>query len=279
MNVQRLTAFATEQGGGNPAGVVIEERSIPEPEMRRIAREVGYSETAFAVREESGNADWRVRYFSPSSEVPFCGHATIALGATLAQRFGNGRYSLRLNDSTISVEGVSSPTGMSATLHSPPTSNAPVPKTLLQDALDLFGYDSSEIDDSLPPALINGGGNHLLLAVKHRETLARMRYDLARGKKLMDSHGLVTIDLVFVRNHTTFDARNPFASGGVYEDPATGAAAAALAGYLRDIDWPMGDRIDIYQGEDMGHPSHIVVQPPESPGGSAGVSGLVRPIE
>ena len=49
--------------------------------MQRIAAEVGYSETAFAMRDGDR---WRVRYFSPEAEVPFCGHATIALGAALA---------------------------------------------------------------------------------------------------------------------------------------------------------------------------------------------------
>ena len=46
---------------------------------------------------------WRVRYFAPEIEVPFCGHATIALGAVLGERFGEGRYKLYLNDSEISV--------------------------------------------------------------------------------------------------------------------------------------------------------------------------------
>jgi predicted PhzF superfamily epimerase YddE/YHI9 len=70
--------------------------------MRRIATEVGYSETAFAMPQ--GDA-WRVRYFSPESEVPFCGHATIALGAALALAHGNGVYRLHLNSADITVSG------------------------------------------------------------------------------------------------------------------------------------------------------------------------------
>ena len=81
MNLKRIAAFADNAQGGNPAGVLISDELPEDNEMRRIAAEVGYSETAFAM--PLGDS-WRVRYFSPESEVPFCGHATIALGAALA---------------------------------------------------------------------------------------------------------------------------------------------------------------------------------------------------
>ena len=76
-----------------------------------------------------------------------------------------------------------------------------------------------------------------------------------------------------------FHSRNPFASGGVYEDPATGAASAAFAGFLRDIDWPHGGEIDIVQGEDMGARSLIKVELSEIRGSSVRVSGATRSIE
>jgi len=64
--------------------------NIPtDTEMLKTAKQVGYSETAFLEQVEDG---WRIRYFSPEIEVPFCGHATIASGAALAQVFhGRGR--------------------------------------------------------------------------------------------------------------------------------------------------------------------------------------------
>ena len=100
MDVQRIAAFSDGEAGGNPAGVVIGDALPDSAEMQRIAAEVGFSETAFAAPLEGG---WRVRYFSPESEVPFCGHATIALGAALARRSGDGVYALTLNDARITV--------------------------------------------------------------------------------------------------------------------------------------------------------------------------------
>src|SRR6516165_9617013 len=76
-----------------------------------------------------------------------------------------------------------------------------------------------------------------------------------------------------MRNRQLFHVRNPFASGGVYEDPATGAAAAALGGYLRDIRWPHGNTIEIVQGEDMGMRSRIRAEISPVPGASIRVSG------
>nr|CAA6805287.1 MAG: Phenazine biosynthesis protein PhzF like [uncultured Thiotrichaceae bacterium] len=61
----------------------------------------------------------------------------------------------------------------------------------------------------------------------------------------MRDAGLVTVMFIYSETEQYFHTRNPFASGGVYEDPATGAATAAFAGYLRNISWPHGGVIDI----------------------------------
>jgi predicted PhzF superfamily epimerase YddE/YHI9 len=73
-----------------------------------------------------------------------------------------------------------------------------------------------------------------------------------------------------------FHVRNPFAAGGVYEDPATGAAAAALAGYLRDLGWLDSGEIDLIQGEDMGMRSRLYAHVTSEPGASIRVSGTAR---
>jgi predicted PhzF superfamily epimerase YddE/YHI9 len=73
-----------------------------------------------------------------------------------------------------------------------------------------------------------------------------------------------------------FQMHNPFASGGVYEDPAAGAATAAFAGCLRDLGWPHGSAIDIVQGEDMGQRSCLRAQISSEPGSSICVSGTAR---
>ncbi|MQR00569.1 PhzF family phenazine biosynthesis protein [Glaciimonas soli] len=272
-DIQKFAAFSDGDHGGNPAGVWIGDALPDTVAMQRIAAEVGFSETVFATPTEDG---WRVHYFSPESEVPFCGHATIALGAALSQAHGDGLFHLTLNNAKITVEGQRQGSLIAAALQSPATHSAAVSTTLLADALALFGYAENDIDDRIPPAIAHAGANHLVIALNSREKLSAMRYNLADGRSLMHQAGLATIVLAFAETPQLFHARNPFASGGVYEDPATGAAAAALAGYLRDIAWPHGGAIDIIQGEDMGHGSRLHADIPAAIGSTIRVSGTVR---
>lgn len=272
-HILRIAAFSDGDAGGNPAGVWIGESLPPADEMQRLAHAVGYSETAFAAPQGEG---WRVRYFSPASEVPFCGHATIALGAALARRDGDGVYALALNDADITVEGRHEGERVAAALQSPPTWSRPAAPELVAEALLLFGYHEADLDPRIPPGLAHAGANHLVLALASRDLLAAMRYDQEAGRALMTKYGLTTIVLAWVENLQRFHTRNPFAIGGVYEDPATGAGTAALAGYLRDLGWPHGGAIDVVQGEDMGMRSLLRAEIGAEKGSSIRVSGTAR---
>ena len=276
MTVLKLAAFSQNGQGGNPAGVAFYDSMPSAEEMMSIAKEVDYSETAFLVKQADG---WRVRYFAPELEVPFCGHATIALGAALGERFGEGTYKLILNDSEISVSAKKSELGMSATLQSPETWSKDAPTDAVDKILAGFHMDSSQLDLNFPIRYAGAGAKHLILFVKDRATLANMKYDFDTVRALMMAEGLITISLLWQESDSVIHSRNPFAAGGVYEDPATGAAAAALAGYLRDIGWKGSKTFTILQGEDMGVPSRLNVSFTEKSGESISVSGEVRHIE
>src|SRR5882724_2433414 len=193
MDVQRIAAFSQGTNGGNPAGVVLCEALPPADRMLAIAAEVGYSETVFAAPSEDG---WRVRYFAPEIEVPFCGHATIALGAALALAHGDGTFTLQLNDTRITVTGWRKDSAWMAALQSPPTRSAPAPQELVEAALGLFAYTARDLDPNLPPAVAEAGARHLVLALTSRQKLAAMHYDLEHGQRLMTAAGLITISLV-----------------------------------------------------------------------------------
>lgn len=275
MNVLKIAAFSDGDSGGNPAGVVLCETLPDGQEMQAVAADVGFSETAFAALEEGGDI-WRVRYFSPESEVPFCGHATIALGAALAEKFGPKKYMLRLNDAEISVEGEPAEDQYAAALQSPPTRSEPLDEAEVEATLALFGYTRAQLDENIPPARMHGGADHYIVALKNRNDLSAMNYNLDSGRQFMKNRDLVTIMFVWQEDEKHFHARNAFASGGVLEDPATGAAAAAFSGYLRDINWPHGAKITIIQGEDMGSRSVITADIGDDVGSSIRISGATR---
>ncbi|MEL6793042.1 MAG: PhzF family phenazine biosynthesis protein [Pseudomonadota bacterium] len=271
MDIERISAFSVGEDGGNPAGVVIGDAHPEATDMARIAAEVGYSETAFAAR--MGEA-WRVRYFAPASEVPFCGHATIALGAALGGRFGVGVYDLILNDARISVEAMA---GARAALTSPPTSQPELDPALTTEARRIFGVADEDLHPDLPIARISAGADMLMIPLSSRARLARMEYDQAAGKALLDAHGIIGAYFVHQAEARRFDVRMAFPTGGVFEDPATGAAAAAFSGWLRDSGRLSGV-IEIMQGEDMGAPSRITARSTPDIGAPIRVEGATRRI-
>jgi PhzF family phenazine biosynthesis protein len=259
----RLAAFTGDPAGGNPAGVWIGDVLPPAAEMQRIAAEVGYSETAFLAPDASRQPGrWRVRYFSPLAEVPFCGHATIASGVALAGRDATTpQLVLATNDGEVPVSVTTGRDGLStATLTSVEPWVRDAPPMLVDRTLGYLGWRLDELDPALPPAVAFAGARHLVLAVQDLETLGRMAYPFEPVKALMLEHDLTTIQLAWREGPRSFRARDPFAVGGVVEDPATGAAAAAFGAYLRhlgEIEPPA--TFEITQGVEMGRPSHLTV--------------------
>jgi PhzF family phenazine biosynthesis protein len=217
--------------------------------------------------------------FAPETEVPFCGHATIASGAVLGELYGEGTYKLFLNQGEISVTVSRSKSGVfSAALQSPNTWSEIAPQEYVEKLLENFNFSISDLNSTYPVSFAFAGAKHLIVVLSEHEKLTEMSYEFEPVKSLMQKEGLTTINLVWIESTQTIYSRNPFPPGGVYEDPATGAAAAALAGYLRDINWQGERSIEILQGQDMGIPSRLFVQFTESTGESIKVSGETRKI-
>ncbi|MEM7585264.1 MAG: PhzF family phenazine biosynthesis isomerase [Acidobacteriota bacterium] len=273
--LHRVTAFATDPAGGNPAGVWIGDALPEAATMQRIATEVGYSETAF-VAPESG-FERTIRYYSPKAEVSFCGHATIATGVVLGDTHGDGTYRLATSIGEVPVSVQVRDGQREASLTSVEPRQSPVSGQVLEAALELLGWQGSELDPGIPPMRAYAGAWHLVLAVAQRERLAELDYDFDALEKLMLEDGLTTLQLVWRDSEGVFHSRNPFPVGGVVEDPATGAAAAALGGYLRDAGLLTAPaQLLIRQGEAMGRASRLHVEIPTV--GGIVVSGTAVPI-
>jgi PhzF family phenazine biosynthesis protein len=272
----RLAAFTTDPTGGNPAGVWIGD-ALPQPsEMQRIAAEVGFSETAFIA--PSHGAKRTARYYSPEAEVSFCGHATIAAGVVLGELDGDGTFYLSTMVGEVPVSVRTKDGLQEASLTSVEPSWAAVPDTLLYEALSHLHWTNSELDPQIPPALAYAGAYHLILAAASLARLNQLDYDFAGMKKLMLKENLTTIQLVWRESERVFHARNPFPVGGVVEDPATGAAAAAFGGYLRAAGMitPPATLL-IRQGEAMGRASRLQVDIPIT--GGIVVTGTAVPLD
>ncbi|MET9660637.1 PhzF family phenazine biosynthesis isomerase [Streptomyces sp. NPDC006510] len=268
IEVLHYTAFSADPEGGNPAGVVLDASGLDDAAMLAVAAELGYSESAFLTgRNEPGGEgapaarEYTIRYFSPKAEVPFCGHATVASALALAERDGPGDLVFSTPAGTVPVTVTRQGTELRATLTSVEPEVVDVAPDDLTEALAALDWPASDLDPALPPRIAFAGARHLVLAAATRERLAELDYDFARLETLMHRLDLSTLQLVWRAAPDVFHVRDPFPVGGIVEDPATGAAAAAFGAYLRAEGLvPDAAVLTLHQGEDMGRPGTLTVE-------------------
>jgi PhzF family phenazine biosynthesis protein len=275
----RLSAFPDGDAGGNPAGVVLDAAGLDDASMQAIAADIGYSETAFVFDRRPDGAV-PVRYFSPISEVPFCGHATIATAVALAERDGASTLMFRTPVGDVRIVTSVDRHGVVAAAF---TSIEPVVCDVDPDALaallEVLGLTTEDLADGYPPLLSHAGNPHPQLVLAMRERFDSFTFDPGVLRALMDAQGWTgTVTALYVSSPTELHARNPFPVGPITEDPATGAAAASTGAYLRAIGkvTPPTDLL-IHQGSHVGRPSLLRVHVPVA--GGITVSGGAVPIQ
>ncbi|MFJ9596025.1 PhzF family phenazine biosynthesis protein [Streptomyces virginiae] len=264
--VLRYTAFSGDPNGGNPAGVVLDASGLDDAAMLEIAAGLGYSETAFLTAPPEGlggqeGRSFTTRYFSPKAEVPFCGHATIATAVALGERIGPGELLLATPAGTVPVSVTAEDGRLRATLTSVEPHTEEIGDADLTEALAALDWPRADLDPAFPPRIAYAGARHLVLGAATRARLADLDYDFARLEALMHRLDLTTVQLVHRAGPAEFHVRDPFPVGGVVEDPATGAAAAAFGAYARELGLvPAGAELTLHQGADMGRPGVLTVE-------------------
>jgi PhzF family phenazine biosynthesis protein len=233
--------------------------------MQAIAAAVGYAETAFVTDPAVGGDPRRsrVRYFSPIAEVPFCGHATIALAVVLSTRVGAGTFAFDtpVGPVVIETEGVGEQTKASFTAIEPRINTFSA--GVLAELLGLLGITEEDLDPVFPPRTAYSGNWHPVLFIDQRRVFDSLNFDPDAVRQLMNVHNWTTVAVLHRRTEQEFEARNFFPVGVMTEDPATGSAAAAVGGYLRVmglVEPPA--RIFIQQGRHVGRPGLLTVTIP-----------------
>lgn len=280
--VLRYAAFSDDPDGGNPAGVVLDASALDDVEMQRIATGLDYSETAFVTAVASDGAR-TLRYFSPISEVPFCGHATIATAVAIAEREGPGPLRFATPVGEILIETRREAGGLSAAFTSAEAGAGPFPEFVLEGLLELLGLDRTQLDDRYPPRIAFAGAVHPVIVIAERAAFDAFRFDPGAARAFMEAQEWPLTIAVLHRlpdaadDVMRFEARNIFPVGRITEDPATGSAAAAFGGYLREIGAVRPPaRVIVEQGRHVGRPGRLTVDIHES--GEVVVSGPAVPI-
>lgn len=272
--VLRYSAFAVTPDGGNPAGVVLDAGGMTDERMQHIAAHVGYSETAFLVArtDDDGVPRYRVRYWSPAAEVPFCGHATVATAVGLAERDGPGDVVFDTNAGAVTLRSTVDRDGAVTVSF---TSVEPQVRELAPAVLDrllaLLGLAPADLDERFPAKESFAGNWHPIVTVRDRELFDQFRFSPSDVAALMREQGwLGTVTVLHAVGPADFDARNLFPVGRITEDPATGSAAASVGAYLRDLGH-QEHNVRIHQGAHVRRPSLLTVTIP--PTGGVVVSG------
>lgn len=269
-DVLRYAAFTTTPDGGNPAGVILDATRLDDARMQAIAADVGYAESVFvtAAAVDGDVRRNRVRYFSPIAEVPFCGHATIALAVALSGRDGTGMFIFDTPVGPVSIETVGQGAAVTARFTSVEPRVAEFPDGVLAALLGLLGVDRADLHPDYPPMIAFAGNWHPILVFVERATFDAFVFDPDSMRTLMDAQGWAgTVTTLCETGPGEYDSRNLFPVGTITEDPATGSAAAAFGGYLRLLSLvEPPSRVVLHQGSHVGRPSVLTVDIPASGG-------------
>ena len=253
VDVYVTAAFSKDNKGGNKAGVVLVRSELTSVQKAAIAKEMGYSETAFVL--DSDKADYKLQYFTPTEEVPLCGHATIAAFSTL-KLLGM----LDKPDCTIETE-----TGI-LNIHIKEDSlilmeqNCPEYLKVLDSDIFTGCIQKGYIDHRFPIQIVSTGLNDIMLPVDSAEHLKRLSPDferIANMTKEKEAVGVHAFTLI-KESDVTAICRNFAPLYGIDEESATGTASCALACYLFKY-YKQQPQYIFEQGHNMGEISRIVV--------------------
>lgn len=256
VRIYTLNSFAKTAEGGNPAGVVLDSNGFSEDEMKYIAQEVGFSETAFVQTSEC--ADFRIRFFTPSQEVDLCGHATIAVFSLLFQKeiLKPGKYTQETLAGTLPVEIQRD--GKVFMEQALPEFHEEIEKGEIAASLNT---DSDAICTDLPVQVVSTGLKDILIPVKDLETLLSIRPDPDAVTEISRKYDAVGYHLFCLETKyaSTAHCRNLAPLYGIPEESATGTSSGALSCYLYHHGM-ISDTADMVfeQGYSMGQPSEIL---------------------
>lgn len=259
-----LDVFTDHRFGGNPLAVVLDARGIDDATMQSVAREFNYSETTFVLPPASLAHAARVRIFTPGGELPFAGHPTVGTAFALASlgRTGPGVRDIVFEEG-VGLVPVSIDRHPDGSIHccTLTTAQSPALVEAIEDragAAAMLGLDANVVLSR--PEVWSCGVPFLMVPLASVDALCAARLDLGQWHALLGGRSTQKVYPVARSGDASWRARM-FAPGlGVAEDPATGSAAAALAGWLAGHAGNDGpQKWEIQQGLEMGRPSAIAL--------------------
>lgn len=277
MNLSKIvyivSAFTHNDMGGNKAGVVIDCEDLSSNDMASIAKDVNLSETAFITKSKCNDYDYEVRFFTPSTEVDLCGHATIATFYTLAKLgfIKPNTNAVKLKQKTLAgildIEVYFDEDKVSYVLM---TQTNPKFYSYIDDEKELCDILGISKEDAgiegyqLKPMIISTGLKDIMFPVKSLDALKRITPDFQALKEYTDKLNLVGLHAFSLETEnpeSSVATRNFGPSVGIDEESATGTSNGALCSYIMKhniLDFTDTLTISCEQGYYMDNPSEII---------------------
>lgn len=245
-----IKSFSINGTGGNPAGVVLEADFLTAAQKQEIARKAGLSETAFV--SESSVSDFKLEFFTPTKQIPHCGHATIAT-------FWYLKSLSKISADNSSKETIDGTRKIIFHGDEPYMEQRAARFESLENVTDIvrsLGLKESDLMKDLPPVIGNTGNSFLLIGVDDEKKLGLITPDFNAIAKITEARNCVGY-YVFAKTDSGFDAQTRmFAPGyGINEESATGMAAGPLACLLFNSGFVDKETYVIGQGNFMSPPS------------------------
>lgn len=237
-NLYQIDSFTTEKFGGNPAGVVTNADGLTDSDMQRIAREMNNSETAFIFQSESDEYDVHLRFFTPTTEVPFCGHATIAAHYALAveNNMDTSKIIQKVMVGNLPVEIIRDNNDYKIIITQGDIQfNEPFSERLVLKICKALNVHPGDLLENAPVQIVSTGHSKIMVCLKSFSKLKKIKpnyKELAIISKECDCNGFFvftkdTDDPSFYINARMFGP-----AMGINEDPVNGSSGGALGAYL-----------------------------------------------
>ncbi|MBP2617765.1 PhzF family isomerase [Chryseobacterium jejuense] len=237
--VYQIDSFTKEKFKGNPAGVVLNAENLTSDEMQLIARELNNSETAFVLKsDENNHFDYHIRYFTPTTEVPICGHATI--GALYAKAIEDRLDSCTITINTqvgilpINILKVDNDYQITMTQGSFSLEPAFEP-SIKQRIVDALGLKKEDLNEKCPIQIASTGHSKVMIGINRRTLLNNLTPDfmaLVHLSKEIKCNGYFVFTFDSDDKDVLTYGRMFAPAIGIQEDPVTGNANGPLGGYL-----------------------------------------------
>ena len=236
LNVYQVNAFTTEQFKGNPAGVVSNANQLTDFQMQQIARELNNSETAFIIENTPQTQNTEVRFFTPTCEVPICGHATIS--AHYVRALENNSITQTITQKTkageLEIDIVKEDNDYTIVMTQAKPYIKDIDKIVHKNILEALNLQEKDINIKAPISEVSTGHSKVIVCINDEKTLHSIKPNLEKLKIISKDIGINGFFVfTIVKNKKYLTNGRMFAPIiGIDEDPVTGNANGPLGAYL-----------------------------------------------